>query len=206
MSLTIAPTDALLIVDVQNDFCEGGALAVEGGDAIVEPINAFARNFPAVILTQDWHPADHTSFASNHPGAAPFSQITMAYGEQILWPDHCIAATSGAAFHPRLDAALARMVVRKGYDRSVDSYSAFFENDGTTPTGLGGALREWGVERVVLCGLATDFCVAWSALDARKLGFEAVIVEPLTAAIDIAGSLDAARRNTIAAGVGWSDR
>ncbi|WP_108661109.1 bifunctional nicotinamidase/pyrazinamidase [Acuticoccus kandeliae] len=198
------PATALLVVDLQVDFCEGGALAVAGGNALIAPVNGLAQRFRTVVLTQDWHPADHTSFASNHADAAPFSEITMPYGPQVLWPDHCVWDTHGAAFHPDLDIPHARLIVRKGQHREIDSYSAFYENDGVTPTGLAGALREWGIERVVLCGIATDFCVGWSALDARKHGFAATIIEPLTAAIDVDGSLDATRSAAREFGVTWS--
>ena len=171
--------DALIVVDPQNDFCPGGALAVPGGDEVMAGIDALAPCFPLVVVTQDWHPARHGSFASSHPGAAPFSTITMPYGEQVLWPDNCIQGTSGAAFHPGVAAAVerAQLLIRKGYNPAVDSYSAFFENDKVTPTGLAGFLRDKGVRRCVFVGLAYDFCVAWSALDARRLGFEAIVLK-----------------------------
>lgn len=185
--------DILLIVDVQHDFCPGGGLAVPDGDAVVPVINRLAGGFDHVVLTQDWHPADHRSFASNHSGAAPFSQIEMPYGLQTLWPDHCIQKTAGADLHEDLDVGHAEMIIRKGFRRDIDSYSAFFENDQKTPTGLGGYLRERGFERVYLVGLATDFCVRFSAVDARRLDFEAVMIESGCRAIDMEGSLAAAR-------------
>ncbi|MEL6766768.1 MAG: bifunctional nicotinamidase/pyrazinamidase [Pseudomonadota bacterium] len=197
--------DALIIVDMQNDFCEGGALAVSGGSALVPAINALAPCFGTVVMTQDWHPAGHASFASQHPGRAPFEQIVMPYGPQTLWPDHCVQGTPGAAFHPDLDIPAARMILRKGYRSEVDSYSAFFENDHTTRTGLAEALRAWDVTRCVFVGIATDFCVGWSALDARREGFEAAVLLPLTAAIDLDGSLDAIRGSWREAGVAMID-
>ncbi|WP_375465012.1 nicotinamidase [uncultured Methylobacterium sp.] len=195
------PTDALLVVDVQVDFLPGGALAVPEGDAIVGPINALAKRFRHAVLTQDWHPAGHASFASAHPGRAPFETVRMAYGEQVLWPDHCVQGTRGAALAAGLDVPGADLILRKGANPGVDSYSAFVEADGT-PTGLAGYLRERGVVRVALCGLATDYCVAWSALDARAAGFEAVVVADATRAIDRDGSLTRAWERMIAAGVG----
>ncbi|MGR3466904.1 MAG: bifunctional nicotinamidase/pyrazinamidase [Shimia sp.] len=192
--------DALLVIDVQNDFCPGGALAVVGGDEIVPGINALMGEFGAVILTQDWHPAGHSSFASSH-GAEPMSMTEMPYGPQVLWPDHCIQGTEGAAFHPDLDTDRADMIVRKGYNPAIDSYSAFFENDHTTPTGLEGYLRTRGIERLTLVGLATDFCVNFSAVDAAKLGFVVTVREDLCRAIDFDGSLSAARDGMRAAGV-----
>ena len=180
---------ALIIVDMQNDFCPGGALAVAGGDEIVPLVNALARHFDHVILTQDWHPAGHSSFASSHPGRQPFESLEMSYGPQTLWPDHCVQGTPGARFHRDLDLDRAELVIRKGFRASVDSYSTFFENDHSTPTGLAGYLRERGIERVSLAGLATDFCVAYSALDAVKLGFSAEVVLPACRAIDLNASL-----------------
>ena len=194
-------TDALLVIDVQNDFCPGGALAVPQGDAVVPLANALMARFDAVVLTQDWHPQGHESFASAHPGAQPYQTIDLDYGAQTLWPDHCVQGGAGAAFHDRLNVDAARLVVRKGYRRAIDSYSAFFENDRRTPTGLTGWLREHGIRRVVLCGLATDFCVAYSAIDARRQGFEAVLTLDACRGIDLGGSLDAALAQMREAGV-----
>jgi nicotinamidase/pyrazinamidase len=186
----IGPGDALVIVDPQNDFCPGGALAVAGGDEIMAPVTALARRFRAagglIVITQDWHPQTHKSFASSHEGASPFGTAAMPYGEQVLWPDHCVQATPGADFHPDLAGAVeeAHLIVRKGYNPEVDSYSAFFENDKATTTGLGGWLRDKGVKRCFFVGLAYDFCVAYSALDAaQRLGLEAVVLKDLTRAI-----------------------
>ena len=173
---------ALLVIDVQNDFCPGGALAVAGGDEIVDGINALMTDFDAVILTQDWHPAGHSSFASSHQ-AEPFSLTDMAYGPQVLWPDHCVQGTDGAAFHDGLRTD-ADLIIRKGYNPDIDSYSAFFENDKTTPTGLDGYLKTRGVTAVTLVGLATDYCVAYSALDAAKLGYKTTVITNLCRAID----------------------
>ena len=194
-------TDALLVIDVQNDFCPGGALAVPQGDAVVPLANALMARFDAVVLTQDWHPQGHESFASAHPGAQPYQTIDLDYGAQTLWPDHCVQGGAGAAFHDRLNVDAARLVVRKGYRRAIDSYSASFENDRRTPTGLTGWLREHGIRRVVLCGLATDFCVAYSAIDARRQGFEAVVTLDACRGIDLGGSLDAALAQMREAGV-----
>jgi len=201
MTIHPASDDALLVVDVQNDFLPGGALAVPDGDAIVAPINALARRFEHVVLTQDWHPRGHLSFASSHPGHAPFSTTRLPYGEQVLWPDHCVQGTRGAAFADTLDIPHAELVLRKGYRGAIDSYSAFVEADGRTPTGLAGYLRERGLGRVLLVGLATDFCVAFSAVDARRAGFEAIVLEDLCRAIDTQGSLATGWRNMEAAGV-----
>ncbi len=184
-AFTPRPTDALIVIDPQRDFCPGGALAVAGGDAIMPAIADLAARFAHVVVTQDWHPAGHGSFASSHAGAAPFSTIEMPYGEQVLWPDHCIQDSDGAAFHPDILPAVrrARLILRKGTDAAVDSYSAFRENDRVTRTGLAGYLRDVGAQRCVLVGLAYDFCVGWSALDAVANGFEAVILTDLTRAI-----------------------
>jgi eukaryotic-like serine/threonine-protein kinase len=182
----------LLVVDVQNDFCPGGALAVPGGDEVVPIINDLSRRYEHVVMTQDWHVADHLSFASSHPGKKPLQRVILPYGEQVLWPDHCVQGTRGAEFHPRLDVANCELIIRKGFRREIDSYSAFFENDRRTPTGLAGYLRERGFTRLSIVGLATDFCVAYSALDARRLGFEATVIEAACRAIDIQGSLAAA--------------
>jgi nicotinamidase/pyrazinamidase len=191
--LAIDPAaDALLIMDVQNDFCPGGALAVPGGDAVVRPINQLLGRFRHVVLTQDWHPPGHVSFASAHRGRRPFETLDINGGLQTLWPDHCVQGSSGADFHADLDTAAAQLIVRKGTNPAVDSYSAFVENDRVTPTGLAGALRERGVPRVFLAGLALDFCVLWSAEDARRAGFEAVVVRDACRALDVHGSLAAA--------------
>ena len=185
--LTMA--EALVVIDVQNDFCPGGALAVADGDAVVPIINRLIAKFDHVILTQDWHPAGHSSFASSHPGATPFSNITMPYGEQTLWPDHCIQGTKGAEFHKDLIWTKAELVIRKGFRSEIDSYSAFFENDHKTMTGLAGYLRERGIAKVTLCGLATDYCVAFSALDAVKQGFETTVLLEACRGIDMNGSV-----------------
>lgn len=174
--------EALIIVDPQNDFCPGGALAVEGGHEIIEPINKLAQQFQTVVVTQDWHPAEHKSFASSH-GAEPFSATEMPYGVQVLWPDHCVQTTDGAKFHPMLAVERADIIIRKGTNPEIDSYSAFYENDKVTTTGLAGYLREKGIKRVFLVGLAYDFCVAYSALDARREGFEAVVIKDLCRSI-----------------------
>ena len=193
--------DAFLAIDVQNDFCAGGALAVPDGEAVIAPVNRLMGHFAHVVATQDWHPADHASFAANHEGAAAFSTVAMPYGAQTLWPIHCVQGTKGANFHPGLALDRASAIIRKGFRPQIDSYSAFFENDRATPTGLGGLLRERGVTRVVLAGLATDFCVSFSALDARRLGFEVVVALDACRAIDLDGSLAAARAAWSAAGV-----
>lgn len=192
-------TKALIVIDVQNDFCPGGALAVAGGDQIVDGINGLMADFDTVILTQDWHPAGHSSFASTHD-ADPMSMIDMPYGPQVLWPDHCIQSSDGAAFHKglRVDGDL---IIRKGFNPAIDSYSAFFENDHTTPTGLEGYLRTRGITDLTMVGLALDFCVNYSALDAAKLGFDVIVREELCRAIDFDGSLGAARAGMAAAGV-----
>ncbi|MFP3557780.1 bifunctional nicotinamidase/pyrazinamidase [Paraburkholderia sp. SIMBA_049] len=194
-------SEVLLVVDVQNDFMPDGALAVARGDEIVPLVNQLARRFSHVVLTQDWHPPSHVSFAANHAGRQPFEMMTLPYGEQVLWPTHCVQNTPGAALHAELDIPHARAVIRKGHHADVDSYSAFLEADRTTPTGLAGYLRDTGVTRVWCCGLATDYCVAWSALDARAAGFEVAVIEDATRAIDLNGSLDDAWREMRAAGV-----
>ncbi len=194
-------THALLVIDVQNDFCPGGALAVSGGDEIVPGINALMADFDAVILTQDWHPAGHSSFASSHDGAVPMSVVDFPYGPQVLWPDHCIQGTRGAAFHGDLSVDRADMIIRKGFNPAIDSYSAFFENDHTTPTGLEGYCRTRGIEALTLVGLATDFCVNYSAVDAAKLGFQVTVRQDLCRAIDFDGSLAAANKGMRDAGV-----
>ena len=192
---------ALIVIDIQNDFCPGGALAVAGGDAIIPRVNALMDDFSVRVLTQDWHPADHSSFAANHPGAEPFGLIDMPYGPQVLWPVHCVQGTQGAAFHPALRTDPADLVIRKGFRAAIDSYSAFFENDHETTTGLEGYLRTRGVTELTLVGLATDFCVAYSAIDAAKLGFAVTVLEGACRAIDLDGSLDKARADMRAAGV-----
>jgi nicotinamidase/pyrazinamidase len=194
--------DVLLIVDLQNDFCPGGALAVPGGDEIVPVVNRLAADFPHVILTQDWHPRGHASFASSHPGKQPFDTVDAPYGQQILWPDHCVQETKGASFHPNLEAPHAELIVRKGFRSAIDSYSAFRENDRRTPTGLAGYLRERGFERLTLCGLATDFCVFFSAIDGREAGFEVTVVTNACRGIDVDGSLARAIQSMSEAGVG----
>ncbi len=193
--------EALIVIDVQNDFCPGGALAVAGGDEIVTQINSLMADFPTVVMTQDWHPADHASFAANHAGAAPFSLIEMPYGPQVLWPNHCVQGTPGAAFHAALRTDPAQLIVRKGFRAGIDSYSGFFENDRTTATGLEGYLRNRGVTAITLVGLATDYCVAYSALDAVRLGFRATVLEKACRAIDLDGSLAEAKAKMRAAGV-----
>lgn len=192
---------ALIVIDVQNDFCPDGALAVPGGDEIVGGINGLMADFNAVILTQDWHPAGHSSFASSHEGKAPLEMIEMPYGPQVLWPDHCVQGTEGAAFHPYLNVYRADMIVRKGYNPAIDSYSAFFENDQKTPTGLEGYLRTRGLTELTMVGLATDFCVNFSAVDAARLGFEVTVLQSLCRGIDLNGSLDAALAGMTEAGV-----
>lgn len=192
---------AFIIIDVQNDFCPGGALAVADGDAVVPVINRLQPHFGLRVLTQDWHPANHTSFAGNHAGAAPFSLIEMAYGSQVLWPSHCIQGSEGAAFHRDLETYGAAVTIRKGFRTEIDSYSAFFENDHKTPTGLAGYLREQGVTALVMAGLATDFCVRFSAVDAAKLGFDVTVVDDACRAIDMDGSLKDAMRDLADHGV-----
>ena len=199
--MTPGDRDVLLIVDVQNDFIPGGALAVAHGDEVVPLVNRLARAFQHVILTQDWHTPGHVSFASSHAGKKPFETIELPYGTQVLWPDHCVQGTPGADFHRGLDVAHAQLIIRKGYRSHVDSYSAFCEADGKTPTGLAGYLRDRGLDHVFLAGLATDFCVAWSALNARKRGFRATVIEDACRAIDTGGSLTKAWRDMAAAGV-----
>jgi len=189
------PHHALIVIDVQNDFCPGGALAVADGDAIVPAVNTLIAQFEHVVLTQDWHPAGHLSFASTHPGHQPYQRITLPYGEQTLWPDHCIAGQWGAQFHPALHTDKAALILRKGRHPGIDSYSAFFENDRTTTTGLSAYLRECGIDTLTFCGLATDFCVAWSALDAVRLGFKARVALTACRGIDLDGSLASALQN-----------
>ena len=197
--------EALIVIDVQNDFCPGGALAVTGGDEIIARINALMAEFSCVVLTQDWHPANHASFAANHQGAAPFSLAQMPYGPQVLWPTHCVQGTQGAEFHPNLRTDPAHLVIRKGFRARIDSYSAFFENDRTTATGLHGYLQDRGARKLTLVGLATDYCVAYSALDAAKLGYQVTVLEGACRAIDLNGSLATAMTETRAAGVIWAE-
>lgn len=193
--------EALIVIDVQSDFCPGGSLAVAGGDEIVAGINDLMAEFSTVVLTQDWHPAGHSSFASSHPGAAPMSLVEMDYGPQVLWPDHCIQGSRGAEFHPGLQTDVAQMIIRKGFRPGIDSYSAFFENDHKTPTGLEGYLRTRGVEHLVMVGLATDFCVNYSAVDGAGLGFDVTVDQSLCRAIDFDGSLAAAQAGMVKVGV-----
>lgn len=192
---------ALIVIDMQPDFCPGGRLAVAGGDEIVAPINDLMPDFDAVVLTQDWHPSDHASFADNHPGAEPFSVVDMTYGPQVLWPAHCVIGSDGARLHPALAVDCADLILRKGFRPQIDSYSAFFENDHRTSTGLEGYLRTRDLTDLTFVGLAFDFCVAWSAIDAAKLGFRATVIEAATRAIDLSGSRDTARQDLRKAGV-----
>jgi nicotinamidase/pyrazinamidase len=195
------PTDALLVIDVQNCFIPGGSLAVKGGDEIVPLINQIAKVFENVVITQDWHTADHVSFASSHPGKKPFEMVKLGYGDQVLWPDHCVQGTEGAAVHKDLSIPHAQLVIRKGFHKDVDSYSAFLEADRKTETGLAGYLKGRGIKRVFLVGLATDYCVAWSALDARRFGFEAAVIEDACRGIDLDGSIAKAWADMKEAGV-----
>ena len=201
-TLEVHDQDVLLVVDVQNDFCPGGNLAVPRGDEIVPLVNRLAAGFQHVVLTQDWHPSGHLSFASSHPGRKPYETIEVAYGPQILWPDHCVQGTGGAEFRRDLAAPHAELILRKGYHRDIDSYSAFYENDRRTPTGLAGYLRERGLTRVFLAGLAFDFCVRYSAEDARREGFHVVVIEDACRGIDVDGSTAATRQALAAIGVG----
>jgi nicotinamidase/pyrazinamidase len=199
--MQITPQDALIVIDVQNDFCPGGALAVPGGDSVLSPIHRIAPRFQHVILTQDWHPAGHTSFASSHPGKQPFEQIELSYGTQTLWPDHCVQGSKGAEFHPALHLPQAELILRKGFRNEVDSYSTFFENDHATSTGLAGYLRERNLTRVFFAGLAYDYCVGYSALDARRLGLPATVIRDACRAIDLAGSVARIEEEFARAGV-----
>jgi len=199
--VAIAPTDVLIVIDVQNDFCPGGALAVPEGHAVVEPINRLAPLFSHIVLTQDWHPPDHSSFAGSHAGAQPYQTVQLAYGPQTLWPPHCVQGTTGADFHPELRLIKTELVLRKGFRPQIDSYSAFFENDRTTPTGLAGYLAERGLTRAFFAGLAYDFCVGYSALDARRLGLEAFVVRDACRAIDLNNSVTAIEAEFAATGV-----
>lgn len=196
-------TSAFIVIDIQNDFCPEGALGVAGGDTIIAGINQEIERFDHVILTQDWHPAHHSSFASQHQDRSPYEMITMPYGKQTLWPDHCVQGTHGAEFHKDLQWTKAELVIRKGYRKAIDSYSAFFENDHMTPTGLGGYLKERGIKNITLAGLATDFCVAYSALDAAAQGFNVTVLPDLSRAIDIDGSLQTMMKQMRNAGVNF---
>ena len=200
-NMQVNSQDVLLVVDVQNDFCPGGALAVPDGNAVIPVIHHIAPYFEHIILTQDWHPPGHHSFARAHAGKTPFEQVRVSYGDQTLWPDHCVQGTRGAEFHPALKLDRAELILRKGFRPEIDSYSAFFENDRTTPTGLNAYLRERGVKRVFIAGLAYDYCVAYSALDARRLGFPATIIRDASRAIDLNGSVAAIEKKFAAAGV-----
>ena len=204
MSYEIADSDVLVVVDVQNDFCLGGSLPVPYGDDVVPIINRLAERFPHVVLTQDWHPPGHRSFASAHPGRQPFQSIEPSYGPQVLWPDHCVQGTTGAQFHAGLQIPRVELILRKGYRRDIDSYSAFYENDHTTPTGLAGYLRERGLTRVFLVGLAFDFCVRFSAEDARRGGFEGIVIEDACRGIDMGGSVAATRQALLRLGIACS--
>ena len=199
--MQITQQDVLIVVDVQNDFCPGGALAVADGDAVIPVIHRIAPKFQHIVLTQDWHSPAHTSFASAHPGKHPFDEIELSYGAQTLWPNHCVQGTAGAEFHPALHLPQAELILRKGFHPQVDSYSAFFENDRTTATGLAGYLRERNLTRIFLCGLAYDYCVGYSALDARRLGLSAIIVRDACRAIDLNGSVARIESEFAAAGV-----
>jgi nicotinamidase/pyrazinamidase len=201
MTIKVGDSDVLVVIDVQNDFCPGGGLPVPEGDRVVPAINALARRFPHVVLTQDWHPAGHRSFASSHPGRKPYDTVEVAYGSQVLWPDHCVQATRGAGLRADLDIPHAALVIRKGFRPHIDSYSAFYENDRTTPTGLAGYLRERGMTRVFAAGLALDFCVRYSAEDARREDFDVVVIEDACRGIDVGGSVKAARDSFSALGI-----
>lgn len=199
--IAIRDGDALVVVDIQNDFCPGGNLAVPRGDEVIAPVNRLAARFADVVLTQDWHPEDHQSFASHHPGRRPFDTVAAAYGPQVLWPDHCVQGTPGAEFHPALAIPHAGLIIRKGFRPAIDSYSALYENDRTTPTGLVGYLRERGLTRLFLVGLALDFCVRYSAEDAQRVGFEVVVVVDCCRGIDVGGSVAATRASLSERGI-----
>jgi nicotinamidase/pyrazinamidase len=203
--MQITANDVLVVIDVQNDFCPGGALAVAEGDAVIEVIHRVAPRFEHVILTQDWHPVGHSSFASSHAGKKPYEQIELSYGVQTLWPDHCVQGSLGTEFHPALHLPQAELILRKGFRPQIDSYSAFFENDRETPTGLGGYLEERNLNRVFLAGLAYDFCVGYSAMDARRLGLEAVVLRDACRAIDLDGSVEKIEAGFAAYGVAVVD-
>ena len=199
--MKISSQDTLIVVDVQNDFCTGGALAVPDGEKVVPAINRIAQRFENVVLTQDWHPKDHVSFAANHPHKRPFETIELGYGSQVLWPEHCVQGSTGASFHSALETVRASLVLRKGVHRDIDSYSAFYENDHKTSTGLAGYLRERGLTTLFFAGLAFDFCVRYSAEDARKAGFEAVVIEEACRGIDLDGSVAATHRSLKSLGI-----
>jgi nicotinamidase/pyrazinamidase len=199
--VVLCAEDVFLVIDPQVDFCPGGRLAVQDGDAVMPLINHIASRFAHVIVTQDWHPAGHSSFASSHAGRKPFETIAVSYGQQTLWPDHCVQGSAGAKFHPALDLPQVELILRKGFRREIDSYSAFYENDRKTPTGLAGYLRERGLKRIFLSGLAYDYCVRYSAVDAVHAGFEAVVLEDACRAIDLNDSVEATRREFAEAGV-----
>jgi nicotinamidase/pyrazinamidase len=199
--MRVSDKDVLIVVDVQNDFCTGGSLAVPGGEKVVPAINRIAEKFENVVLTQDWHPQDHVSFASNHQHKRPYDTIELSYGPQVLWPDHCVQGSNGAGFHGALQTNRANLVLRKGIHRDIDSYSAFYENDHKTSTGLAGYLRERGLKTLFFAGLAFDFCVGFSAEDARKAGFEAVVIEEACRSIDLDGSVAATHRGLKSAGI-----
>ena len=201
MSLNVTSQDLFLVIDPQRDFCSGGSLAVPDGESVIPLINHLALRFQHVILTQDWHPAHHSSFASSNPGRKPYETIRAPYGPQTLWPDHCIQGSEGAGFHPDLDIPQAELILRKGFRAEIDSYSAFLENDKTTPTGLAGYLRERGLNRIFLAGLAYDYCVRYSATDGQRLGFECLVIEDACRAINLGGSVDATNREFAAAGI-----
>jgi nicotinamidase/pyrazinamidase len=201
MAITIGESDVLLVVDVQNDFCPNGNLPVPHGDEVVPTINRLAGRFRHVVLTQDWHPPGHQSFASSHPGKRPFDTVTVAYGQQILWPEHCVQGTIGAQFHDGLQIPHAELVLRKGFRPTIDSYSALYENDRKTPTGLAGYLRERGLTRIFVAGLALDFCVRYSAEDARREGFSVTVIEDACRGIDVEGSVAATRESFAALGI-----
>lgn len=199
--MKVSDQDVLVVVDVQNDFCSGGALAVPGGESVVPAINRIIRKFHNVVLTQDWHPQDHISFASNHVHKRPYDKIALSYGPQVLWPDHCVQGSVGADFHGSLDVARAGLVLRKGMHRDIDSYSAFYENDHKTPTGLAGYLRERGLKSLFFVGLAFDFCVRYSAEDARRAGFEVAVVQDACRGIDLDGSVKATHHSLKSLGI-----
>lgn len=196
---------ALIIIDIQNDFCPGGKLTVPNGDEVVKPVNSLSPYFPVVVQTQDWHPLDHTSFAANHPEKEPYETVELDYGIQVLWPNHCVIGSRGADFHPELDTTHTHLIIRKGYRTTIDSYSAFYENDQKTSTGLKGYLKEMDVDTVFLAGLATDFCVKWTALDAIKEGFEVYVIEDAVRGIDLNGSVKEAIKEMMVSGIKFTN-